>query len=99
MKNDRTTSPPRGPTPPKLQCESGRSGVESSRFTLRARASGGHPSQSSTGRDSGGGGDDDGTGFGGVWARCGGNGWGECGEAIGIFVWGRNLGVANRRRP
>jgi hypothetical protein len=28
----------------------------------------------------------------------GGNGWGECGEAIGIFGWERNLGVENRRR-
>src|SRR5258705_13876802 len=27
----------------------------------------------------------------GVWARSGGNGWGECGEAIGIFGWERNL--------
>jgi hypothetical protein len=37
-------------------------------------------------------------GYGGVRARCGGNGWGECGEAIGIFGWERNLGVENRRR-
>ena len=28
----------------------------------------------------------------GVWARCGGNGWGECGEAIGIFGWGDESG-------
>ena len=39
-----------------------------------------------------------GGGYGGVWARCGGNGWGECGEAIGIFGWERNLGVEIRRR-
>src|SRR6185312_16671433 len=37
-------------------------------------------------------------GYGGVWARCGGNRWGECGEAIGIFGWERNLGVENWRR-
>ena len=24
----------------------------------------------------------------GVWARCGGNGWGECGGAIGTLGWG-----------
>jgi hypothetical protein len=30
--------------------------------------------------------------------RCSGNRWGECGEAIGIFGWERNLGVENRRR-
>ena len=42
----------------------------------------GHPSESSSGRDRWG-------GYGGVWARCGGNGWGECGEAIGIFGWER----------
>jgi hypothetical protein len=36
---------------PKLQCESGRPARGSSRPTLRAPASGGHPSQSSTGRD------------------------------------------------
>src|SRR6187200_1373974 len=60
--------------PPKLQCKTGRSALGSSRPTLRTPASAGHPSQSSTGRDSGGG-----AGYGGVWARCGGNGWGECG--------------------
>jgi hypothetical protein len=43
-------------------------------------------------------GDGDGTGFGGVWARCGGDGWGECGEATEIFGWERNLGVENRWR-
>ena len=37
---------------PKLQCESGRTARGSSRPRLRAPASGGHPSQSSTGRDS-----------------------------------------------
>jgi hypothetical protein len=36
---------------PKLQCESGRTARGSSRPRLRAPASGGHPSQSSTGRD------------------------------------------------
>ena len=40
----------------------------------------------------------DGTGFGGVWARCGGDGWGECGEATEIFGWERNLVVENRWR-
>ena len=37
---------------PKLQCESGRTARGSSRPRLRAPASGGHPSQSSTGQDS-----------------------------------------------
>src|SRR5258707_7481964 len=37
--------------PPKLQCKTGRSGRGSSRPSLRTPASGGHPSQSSTGRD------------------------------------------------
>jgi hypothetical protein len=36
---------------PKLQCESGRTARGSSRPRLRAPASGGHPSQCSTGRD------------------------------------------------
>jgi hypothetical protein len=76
---------------PKSQCESGRRALGSSRPTLRTPASAGHPSQSLTGRDRWG-------GYGGIWARCGGNGWGECGEAIGIFGWERNLGVENRRR-
>jgi len=38
---------------PKLQCESGRTARGSSRPRLRAPASGGHPSQSSTGQDNG----------------------------------------------
>ena len=38
---------------PKLQCESGRPALGSSRPRLRTPASAGHPSQSSTGRDSG----------------------------------------------
>jgi hypothetical protein len=75
---------------PKLQCKSGRAALGSSRFRLRTPASAGHPAQSSTGRDNG-------ALRRCVWARCGGNGWGECGEAIGIFVWERNLGVENRR--
>ena len=87
---------------PKLQCQSGRPALGSSRARLRAPASAGYPSQSSTGRDRCGGGrrccSSDGAVTGGVWARCGGNGWGECGEAIGIFGWERNLGVENRRR-
>jgi len=29
---------------------------------------------------------------------CGGDGWGECGEATEIFGWERNLGVENRWR-
>ena len=39
------------PTPPKLQCESGRPGRGSSRPRLRTPASAGHSAQSSTGRD------------------------------------------------
>jgi hypothetical protein len=39
---------------PKLQCQSGRPALGSSRHRLRTPASAGHPSQSSTGRDSGG---------------------------------------------
>ena len=39
------------PTPPKLQCESGRPGLGSSRPILRTPASAGHSAQSSTGRD------------------------------------------------
>jgi len=35
----------------------------------------------------------DGAGYGGVWARCGGNGRGECGEAIRLFGWKTNLRV------
>ena len=37
---------------PELQCKSGRPALGSSRSRLRIRASAGHPSQSSTGRDS-----------------------------------------------
>ena len=51
----------------------------------------GHPSESSSGRDRWG-------GYGGVWARCGGNGWGECGEALGIFGWERlSMKMSSRR--
>jgi hypothetical protein len=78
---------------PKLQGESGRPVRGSSRSRLRTPASAGHSAQPSTGRDGGGG---EGGGHGGVWARCGGNGWGECGEAMGIFGWERNLAVERR---
>src|SRR5258707_10392100 len=74
-----------------IAIKSGRFAPASSRPRLRTPASAGEPSQSSPGRDRWG-------GYGGIWARCGGNGWGECGEAIGIFGWERNLGVENRRR-
>jgi hypothetical protein len=77
--------------PPELQCESGRPAPGSSTPSLRTPASAAHPSQTSRGRDRW-------DGFGGVWARCGGDGWGERGEATGIFGWERNLGVENRRR-
>src|SRR6185503_17604504 len=40
----------------------------------------------------------EGGGYGGVWARCGGNGWGECGEAIGIFGWEGIWELENWRR-
>ena len=70
----------------KLQCKSGRLTAGSSRPRLGTPASAGHPSQFSTERDSW-------DGYGGVCARCGGDGWGECGVTIGIFGWKRNLEV------
>jgi len=67
---------------PKSQRTSEQPALGSSRPRLRTPANAGYPSQSSSGRDSWG-------GYGGAWTRCGGNGWRECGEAIGTFGWGK----------
>jgi hypothetical protein len=63
---------------PKLQPRSEQRRVKVSGPTLRTPGRTGSLSPPSTGTDRGG-------GHRGVWAPCGGNGWGECGEATGIF--------------